>query len=231
MRKCVPETKTNPVFDRVGLARRLGQAVDLAGGPAKILRVAGVTPSTYSRYVNGDSEASAEKLGRIAEVTGVSLDWLILDRGPPIFEAGASPPALPLGPDMEPIRPCRIGEEAEGEQAGGGRLAFPRALLRRLGAEAEALEFMRARGDSMRPTIDDGAIVLIDRSQRDIIGDAIYLVSLDDAPLIRRVRRNIDGAISLISDNRACYEPERLERDDADRLRVHGRVRWTETLL
>lgn len=230
MRDCVPETKKYPVFDRSGLAHRLGQAVEVAGGPAKILRDAGVTSSTYSRYLNGETEASAEKLGRIAEVTGVSLDWLVLDRGAPIFEAGA-PPAIPLGPDMAQIPPLRIGEELEGEIAGGERLAFPRALLRRLGTEIEALEFLRARGDSMRPTIEDGAIVLIDRSQRDIIGDAVYLVSLDDGPLIRRVRRNVDGAITLISDNRACYEPERLERADAERLRVHGRVRWTETLL
>jgi len=231
MRSCVPETKTYPAFDRAGLAHRLGQAVDLAGGPAKILRDAGVTSSTYSRYLNGDSEASAEKLGRIAEVTGVSLDWLVLDRGAPIFEAGAAPPPMPLGPDMAHIPQCRIGEEAGDERSPGEKLAFPRALLRRLGTEADALEFLRARGDSMRPTIEDGAIVLIDSSQRDIIGDAIYLVSLDDGPLIRRVRRNVDGAISLISDNRACYEPERLERADAERLRVHGRVRWTETLL
>ncbi|BBU61244.1 transcriptional regulator [Methylosinus sp. C49] len=224
----MPETKENPVFDRAGLARRLGQAVDVAGGPARILRDAGVTSSTYSRYLNGETEASAEKLGRIAEVTGVSLDWLVLDRGAPIFEAGA-PPAIPLGPDMAQIPPLRINE-AEGEIA-GERIAFPRALLRRLGTEIDALEFLRARGDSMRPTIEDGAIVLIDRSQRDIIGDAVYLVSLDDGPLIRRVRRNVDGAITLISDNRACYEPERLERADAERLCVHGRIRWTESLL
>lgn len=228
MRESVPETKENPVFDRAGLARRLGQAVDVAGGPARILRDAGVTSSTYSRYLNGETEASAEKLGRIAEVTGVSLDWLVLDRGAPIFEAGA-PPAIPLGPDMAQIPPLRINE-AEGEIA-GERIAFPRALLRRLGTEIDALEFLRARGDSMRPTIEDGAIVLIDRSQRDIIGDAVYLVSLDDGPLIRRVRRNVDGAITLISDNRACYEPERLERADAERLCVHGRIRWTESLL
>ncbi|WP_244635290.1 LexA family transcriptional regulator [Methylosinus sp. C49] len=192
------------------------------------MRDAGVTSSTYSRYLNGETEASAEKLGRIAEVTGVSLDWLVLDRGAPIFEAGA-PPAIPLGPDMAQIPPLRINE-AEGEIA-GERIAFPRALLRRLGTEIDALEFLRARGDSMRPTIEDGAIVLIDRSQRDIIGDAVYLVSLDDGPLIRRVRRNVDGAITLISDNRACYEPERLERADAERLCVHGRIRWTESLL
>lgn len=228
MRECVPETKINPVFDRAGLAQRLGQAVDAAGGPARILRDAGVTSSTYSRYLNGETEASAEKLGRIAEVTGVSLDWMVLDRGAPIFEAGA-PPAIPLGPDMAQIPQFR--DEADDEIAQGERIAFPRALLRRLGAEMEALAFLRARGDSMRPTIEDGAIVLIDRSQRDIIGDAVYLVSLDDGPLIRRVRRNVDGAITLISDNRACYEPERLERADVERLRVHGRIRWTETLL
>lgn len=195
-----------------------------------MLRDSGVKPSTYNRYLNEESEASAEKLARLAEATGVSLDWLLLDRGTPIFETGSAPQPLPNGPDMATIPRCRVFDP---EPLGptDERILFPRLLLRRLGVPVGELEFLRTEGDAMSPTIADGALVLIDRSRRQIDADAIYVVSLDDGPLIRRVRRNVDGAISLILDNRMRYDPERLDRVDAGRLRVHGRVCWTETIL
>lgn len=232
----VPKTKEASEFDRRGLARRLAQAVDLAGGPAKVLRDSGVTPSTYSRYINEESEASAEKLGRIAEAAGVSLDWLVLNRGAPILEREAAPPPLPSGPDVAMIPYLRAAaQDGRGSPPEFGadieKIPFSRSLLRKLGIGVEQLAFLRAIGDSMHPTIQDGAVVLVDRSKNEIVGDAIYVVSLDDELRIKRVRKNIDGTLSLISDNREAYEPEKLARSDAKRLMAHGRVCWTEKLL
>lgn len=189
--------------------------------------------STYSRYIKEQSEASAEKLGRIAEVAGVSLDWLVLDRGAPIFEQEGAPPGMPIGPDMamvshSGVRP-RIADDPQAP-ATVEKMPFPRSLLRRLGLGPDEVEFVHAAGDSMEPTIDDGAVVLIDRTRKEIAGDAIYLVTLDGEARLERVRRNIDGSISLISDNRR-YDPERLRREDAERLEVHGRACWTEKRL
>ncbi len=224
--------KRASVFDRQGLARRLAQAVDLAGGPAKVLRESDVKSSTYNRYVTGESEASAEKLGRIAEATGTSLDWLVLNRGSPISEAGSPPRPIPAGPDTIPIPYLTaLGLDGLSPELAGEleKIPFPKLLLRKLGAEQ--VEFVRAVGDAMEPTIQNGALVLVDRSKCEIGGDAIYVVSLDKEARIRRVHKNIDGTISLISDNRDRYEPERLARPDAERLQVHGRVCWTERLL
>jgi phage repressor protein C with HTH and peptisase S24 domain len=111
------------------------------------------------------------------------------------------------------------------------KIPFPRLLLQRLAVAPDQLLLLRATGDSMTPTIPDGALVLVDRSKREIGGDAIYLVSLDGEPRVKRVRKNIDGSLSLICDNREAYEPERLSRAEAERLTVHGRVCWTEKLL
>lgn len=231
----MPETKYRAEFDRRGLARRLAQAVDLAGGPAKVLGESGVKPSTYNRYINEESEASAEKLGRIAEAAGVSLDWLVLNRGTPIFEADAAPQPIPSGPDMAMIpylsTSARAGGDQRPEFSEVEKIPFSRLLLRKLGVGADQIGFTRSTGDSMSPTIQDGALVLVDRSKKEIVGDAIYVVSLDGETRIKRVRKNIDGTISLISDNRDVYEPERLACADAQRLRVHGRVCWTERLL
>jgi phage repressor protein C with HTH and peptisase S24 domain len=230
----VPEADGAAVYDRKGLARRLAQAVELAGGSARVLRESGVKASTYSRYIKEQSEASAEKLGRIAEVAGVSLDWLVLDRGAPVFEQEGEPPPLPAGPDMvmiphSHVRP-RVAEPADSRSALVEKLPFPRALLHRLGLGAGEVEFVRAVGDSMEPTIDDGALVLIDRTRKEIAGDAIYLVTLDGEARLERVRRNIDGSILLISDNRR-YDPEHVGRQDVERLAVQGRACWTEKRL
>jgi phage repressor protein C with HTH and peptisase S24 domain len=223
-------------FDRSGLARRVAEAVDLAGGPAKILRKTGVSSSTYNRIIKGESEASAEKLGKIAEATGASLDWLILGRGAPKFGTERPPSPASDGPDMAMIPYLSVLA-----QAGNGispehvaeveKIPFSRQLLRKLGVRGDRIEFIRAVGDSMEPTIQDGALVLVDRSKNEIVGDAIYVVSLDNEVRIKRVHKNIDGTITLISDNREVYEPERLTRPDAERLQVHGRVCWTEKKL
>lgn len=228
--RVVPNMKNNSAFDRRGLARRLAQAVDLAGGPAKVLRESGVKSSTYNRYITGESEASAEKLGRIAEATGMSLDWLVLNRGSSIFETESPPRPIPAGPDtvMIPyLAPAPDGLSPELAE----KIPFPKLLLRKLGVAADRIEFVRAVGDAMEPTIQNGALVLVDRSTCEIVGDAIYVVSLDKEVRIKRVRKNIDGTISLISDNRDIYEPERLAHPAAERLRVQGRVCWTERAL
>ncbi len=116
-------------------------------------------------------------------------------------------------------------------QRGEASFSFSRARLRELGANTSRVEFIKARGDSMEPTIKDGSIVLVDRSQKEIVGDAIYVVSIDENVLIKRVQRQIDGTLTLISDNSAVYPPLRLSKADAEQLRVHGRVFWTERLL
>ncbi|KAI1692042.1 peptidase s24-like domain-containing protein [Ditylenchus destructor] len=81
-------------------------------------------------------------------------------------------------------------------------LHFPRTWLESITSTPPALlTFARGRGDSMQPTLQDGDIVLIDRSVRTIREqDAIWALTLGDIAMIKRVRIKNDR-VSLLSDN------------------------------
>ena len=79
-------------------------------------------------------------------------------------------------------------------------------------------------GDSMSPTLQDGDTILIDKSDTQIVDGRIYLVTLGDNLLIKRIFMAARGLV-LHSDNPA-YRETPIGQEDLDAFRVHGRLRW-----
>jgi phage repressor protein C with HTH and peptisase S24 domain len=79
-------------------------------------------------------------------------------------------------------------------------------------------------GNSMEPELKDGDSVLIDESQKDIIAGAVYAVGVEDTILVKRVEKHPNKLV-LRSDNTA-YVPIFLEGDEADSVRIIGKVIW-----
>lgn len=100
-------------------------------------------------------------------------------------------------------------------------LHFPRAWLETITTSPPSqLTFARGRGDSMVPTLLDGDIVLIDRSQRTVREqDAIWAFTVGDIAMIKRVRLRGE-TVHILSDN------DRVPADEASIEEVHvvGRV-------
>ena len=86
--------------------------------------------------------------------------------------------------------------------------------------EKREIEAINVDGESMEPTLQDGSIVFIDRSQTNINKDGIYIASTTAGLFIKRIRKRADGMIELISDNRA-YSPETMLPDE---VQIVGRV-------
>lgn len=80
---------------------------------------------------------------------------------------------------------------------------FPESWLREFtDAPAEKLVFARVRGDSMKPTIDNGAIVIIDmRRQRIDEQDVIWAIAIAEIGMVKRVWAQSDGSYKIKSDN------------------------------
>lgn len=80
---------------------------------------------------------------------------------------------------------------------------FPRAWLREFtDAPPEKLVFARVRGDSMKPTIEDSAIVLIDlRRQRIDEQDMIWAIAVAEIGMVKRIWAQPDGNFKIKSDN------------------------------
>lgn len=81
-------------------------------------------------------------------------------------------------------------------------LQFPRVWVETITASPPALlTWSRGRGDSMAPTIHDGDLVLLDRSQRRVQEqDALWAFTIGDVGAIKRLRVKGDR-FQILSDN------------------------------
>lgn len=87
-------------------------------------------------------------------------------------------------------------------------------------ARRHPLTIARGMGDSMMPTLHDGDMVIIDRSQRTVRDqDAIWALTVGDIAMIKRLRVKADRVL-LLSDN------DRVPPDEAtpDEINIVGRV-------
>jgi phage repressor protein C with HTH and peptisase S24 domain len=107
--------------------------------------------------------------------------------------------------------------------AGGGAYGFDedfetitldeKIMHNMVGLGNTELEAIHVDGESMEPTLQDGSIVFLDRSQTNINKDGIFIASTTAGLFIKRIRQRADGMVELISDNKA-YSPEVLAPDE-----------------
>lgn len=108
-----------------------------------------------------------------------------------------------------------------------GTLAFQREWLRDKGLAVKNLSVIYAHGKSMEPRINDGDVLLVDASQRDIKDGKIYAIRWHGELRIKRLVRDYDGSVRIISDNKSPDYPEQhVPADALDQLEIIGRVVW-----
>lgn len=111
-----------------------------------------------------------------------------------------------------------------------GRMAFSRSWLIRHRISADLAGLVKVRGDSMFPTIPDGALVLVHAAEMIVERAGIFAFSRDGEAFIKRllpVDRAPDGrptSMVIMSDN-AEYQPEVVTGPDLNELRIVGRIR------
>ena len=81
------------------------------------------------------------------------------------------------------------------------------------------------RGDSMEPTIPDGATILVDSSRIEPLDGKIYVIRIDDRLWVKRVQWIPSGGLRLISDNRT-YDNFDISKADLehDNIQICGQV-------
>ncbi len=85
------------------------------------------------------------------------------------------------------------------------------------------LHVVLARGDSMEPTISDGESILVNTAEKDPKDGHIYVVRSGDMLWVKRIQRQLDGGLLLISDNK-MYPPMRLDLETLQDVQVIGKV-------
>lgn len=85
------------------------------------------------------------------------------------------------------------------------------------------VKMIRARGDSMAPTLKNGDWVLADMSFRSTDSDGLYLIRLSTGLAIKRLQGSIPGHICVISDN-PKYPPQTWESGE---IQILGKIIYT----
>jgi len=87
--------------------------------------------------------------------------------------------------------------------------------------ENRHLRFIPVHGDSMEPTLRPGDLAVVDATQTTIIGERIYLLEINGAPVIRRVQLWPGRQVRITADHPALRDhPVIMPRDDVIALGV-----------
>ncbi|UDL90352.1 helix-turn-helix transcriptional regulator [Mesorhizobium sp. PAMC28654] len=219
-------------FDLGTFSGRFAFAIE-GESPHAFSRRSGISSTMVRKYLEG-SMPGLDKLLEIAEATHVTLDWLAAGRGQmrptegqakSIMVTGDAPDGFIAVPKLD-IRPSAgagsMGFHEDGEP---DIVAFKEDWLRRIGISPKFARLMVAQGDSMRETINDGDLMIVDISIREFIDEAIYVLVYGGLVRLKRLQMLRSGLLLLKSDN-PRYETEEVPLAEQPELIIGGRVRW-----
>ncbi|HHF5547542.1 TPA: XRE family transcriptional regulator [Haemophilus influenzae] len=196
-------------------------------------RAVGVVQPSLARWVKGEADPTRTNLVKIAEASGVSLDWLALGVG---NMDGVEPQSKKSEVNLiasndetfSVIEDCR---EVRISAGGGGfndeykpyqTTKVEKAWLDSRRLKAEDCAMFLVSGDSMYPTLKDGEEIIVDRSKKELKDGKIFVLNNEGAMLVKKVQITYNG-ITLISQNTE-YTPIELDAEQANSLIVIGQV-------
>lgn len=121
------------------------------------------------------------------------------------------------------------GESWEIDDSPEALYAFRESFMRYLRVNPKKAVTMFVRGDSMEPLILDRDMILIDTADTLPQDGLIYVLSFGGALMVKKMQRTLNGW-NICSEN-TKYPPVPVEGQEADALRIFGRVRWFGRVL
>ena len=211
------------------LAARMRKCAEIAGSGDELARITAIPRRTLEYYLTGEREPKVGRCVEIAKAVGVDIGWLASGEGEPLPKAA---PAVALEDDVYAYVPlydarCSAGSGAWNEHCRVlARLAFTSYSLRRKGLEPANLSAVRVSGDSMEPLLSDGDTIMLDHSRTTLEGEGVYVILLDDHLYAKRLQRQFDGSVTIISENKA-YKDMPVPKAHLDELQIVGRAVWS----
>lgn len=200
---------------------------------SEFARAVGVAQASLARWVKGEADPSRMNLIKIADASGVNLEWLALGIGD---MDEAKPQAVKHDINLQAsndetfieIEDCREVRLS----AGGGAFnngyeeitttKVERAWLQSRRLKAKDCAMFLVSGESMHPTLKDGEEIIVDRSKRELTEGKIFVLNHNGSMLVKKVQFTY-GGVELISDN-PSYRPLKLDTEEANSLVVIGQV-------
>lgn len=174
--------------------------------PTELANRIGVDRSTVTRYLKGTRKISMEDIPKIASAIGVTPIELLID-------GGIEKPSNVIKVSQETVQIPILGEIACGdpilaeENIEGYRTELTEGL------PCGDLFFLRAKGDSMVPTIPNKSLVLL-REQYDVENGEIAAVMLNGntEATLKRVKKQ--GEMIILMPENPSHEPIFVTEDN-----------------
>lgn len=184
----------------------------------------GITKQAVSYWCQSNFVPRADKAEKLAELLGVSPAALMFGEDDP-HSALTEDENTVLIPCLDVKASCGLGDLVLDAICMVKLLKVSRDWIRARApfANIHKLNVITADGDSMAPDINNGDLLLVDRSKTEITGDAVYVIRIEQNLYVKRVQR-IPGGLRIISDNSDKYRPFDVTGEALKELAVIGRV-------
>lgn len=176
----------------------------------EVSRIIGISQNGYSDWETGKNRVDARSLGRLAELYGVTVNYLLgIDEN----DAPAKGVRIPVlgsvaaGIPVEAIQDIVDYEEIDADMAAAGEYFG-----------------LRIKGSSMEPRIREGDVVIVRRQEEAETGDTVVVLVNGDSATVKRIKIEPNG-IALIPNNPA-YDTRFYSAAEVESLpvRIIGKV-------
>ncbi|GAB6074685.1 S24 family peptidase [Nautilia lithotrophica] len=190
-------------FDKI--IEKIKDILSLEIGNRKVLnkdvaKALGITPEHLS-MLKKRNKIPFEELAYFCAKRKISLNWMLFDQQ-----------IENIAKETEKFAKIRYFKDINAS-AGGGAINFEEnyeILYIDKKIIDKDLDAINVIGDSMEPTIKDGSIIFIDRTDKNIQNGGIFVISTPAGVFVKRVNLRSDGKVELISDNK-IYPSEIVE--------------------
>ncbi len=229
------------------LAKRLRKVrTDRGLSQGQLANRLGNSPHLISQVEQGRCGLTNPRLSMAAQTLGVSIDYLIglTDEQTPSHQlarelnaatarvrdledqqaqAGITDDGDFIG--VSPITPAGGDGAVVDDERITGALKFRRDWLRKHGLDPRQCRVLHVMGESMEPTLVDGASILVNLARQRRRDGRIYVVRTEDGLIVKRAGKDRTGNWQLVSDNPDQQTwPPRPWPPDAPMI---GEVKWT----
>jgi phage repressor protein C with HTH and peptisase S24 domain len=207
---------------------------------AGLARHVGIAAPSVTKWINGETKRlEGSNLLKAAAYLDCDPAWLSSGEGPWQVKASLRPIELwereeDLPEDQYVFIPSLEVKLSAGDgnviwhlDDTGQRQAYTRKWAMRMGIDPSSAATMVVSGSSMEPRYQDGDSIVVDYCQRDTVIDGkVYAISLNAEVFIKRLFKEVDGSIRIVSDNqdKTRYPDKIVTPQFMERLQIIGRV-------
>lgn len=214
--------------ERLLMARKAKKLTQL-----ELAKKSGLSQATVSDIERGRNQSTVEAPA-LAKALGISLDYLLTGKEQQEqISIIATEEDFAFIPFYDAHGSCGDGYHNGDHVVIKSELAFKRTWLKSEGLQEKDLSIITAKGDSMSPTISDGAILLINSNYKRLESGRVYAIVVNDEVRVKRLFIGISGDCRIASDNpnKTLYPDETISAEALNHLHIIGRVVWMGGML